>query len=140
MTPIAGPRAAVKPNDAERSSKLAGLVPASSYVASLRAELIGTDRATALGVEAHGPSPIFTLCRALVEAGHDPATPLHAYRGDVPALRVRSIGEAACLEVNGEGTGFRPTTKPGRASLVHQNEEAAASIGCGAPLTSELRS
>jgi hypothetical protein len=92
---------------------------------SLRAELIGTDHAAALGIEAHGPSPVLALCRALVEAGHDPATPLLAYRNNTLALRVRSIGEAAHLEVNGDGTGFRPAAKPGRASPVRQNGRAA---------------
>ena len=107
----------------------------SSAIAAVRAELVGTNRATALGVEAHSPAPVLALCRALVEAGHDPATPLHAYRNNTLALKVRSIGEAACLEVNGEGTGFRPTTKPGRASPTCQNLEAASGplvtrLGC----------
>jgi hypothetical protein len=52
-------------------------------ISAVRAELIGANRATALGVEAHGPSPVLALCRGLLEAGHDPATPLHAYRGDI---------------------------------------------------------
>ena len=38
----------------------------------------------------------------VVEAGHDPATPLEAYRGDTLCLRVNSIGRAARLEANGE--------------------------------------
>jgi hypothetical protein len=96
-----------------------------------KAELIGADCAAALGIEAHGSSPVFALCRALIEAGHDPATPLHAYRDKTLALRVRSIGEAAGLEVNGDGTGFRPATKPGRASLVSQNEGARTSPPTG---------
>jgi hypothetical protein len=58
-------------------------------------------------------SPVLALCRKLFERGHDPARPLHAYRGDTLALRVRSIGEAARLEVNGGGTGFRPATRSG---------------------------
>ncbi|MFY9839327.1 MAG: hypothetical protein WAK55_23200 [Xanthobacteraceae bacterium] len=48
------------------------------------------------------------MCRKLVEAGHDPATPLEAWRGKTLCLLVRSIGEAARLEVSGEGVGFRP--------------------------------
>ena len=97
-----------------------------SAISAVRAELIGANCAIAPGIKAHSPSPVLALCRALVEAGHNPATPLHIYRGDTLALKVRSIGEAARLEVNGEGTGFRPAPKPGRASLVRQNEEAAA--------------
>jgi hypothetical protein len=103
-------------------------------IAPVAAELIGSNCAIALGIKAHSPSPVLALCRDLVEAGHDPATPLHVYRGNTLALKIRSIGVAARLEVNGEGTGFRPAAKPGRASLVRQNEEAAASVGCGAPL------
>jgi hypothetical protein len=34
-----------------------------------------------------------------LEAGHDPATPLEAYRGSTLCLRVRSIGEGAALTV-----------------------------------------
>jgi hypothetical protein len=55
-----------------------------------------TDRGTALGVEAGG---VCDLCRKLIAAGVDPATPLHAYRGIVLCLRIRTIGEAAKLTV-----------------------------------------
>jgi hypothetical protein len=68
-------------------------------ISAVRAELIGTNRATALGIKAHNPSPVVALCRTLVEAGHDPATPLLAYRGNTLALKVRSIGEGAKLTV-----------------------------------------
>jgi hypothetical protein len=72
------------------------------------AKLVGSDTATALGISVKSSSPILLLCRRLVDAGHDPATPLHAYRDDTLALTVRSIGEAAALEINAYGTGFRP--------------------------------
>jgi hypothetical protein len=77
-----------------------------SAIAAVRAELIGSNCAVALGIEAHGSSPVLELCRILVEAGHDPATPLEAYRGDTLALLIRSIGEAARLEVSQHGVGF----------------------------------
>jgi hypothetical protein len=48
-------------------------------------------------------SPVLALCRKLVEAGYPSSADLEAYRGDVLALRVRSIGEAARLEVTGSG-------------------------------------
>lgn len=54
---------------------------------------------TALGITARGAAPVLALCRLLVEAGHDPSAPLHAYRSDMLALRVRSIGEGAGLTV-----------------------------------------
>src|SRR5262249_62240646 len=91
----------------------------------IRAALSG-DTCTALGITAQSPSPVLMLCRQLVEAGHDPATPLDAYRGETLALHVRSIGEAAGLEVNGEGTGFRPRSQPGRQPPVRQKNRRAA--------------
>jgi hypothetical protein len=63
---------------------------------AIHGELIGDDRAVALGIQAQSSAPVLALCRALVAAGHDPASP----------LRVRSIGEAADLQVNSKGTGF----------------------------------
>jgi hypothetical protein len=89
----------------------------------IRAELIGSDICTALGITSRSSTPVLALCRALVEAGHHPATPLEAYRGDVLCLRVRAIGEGAALAINDEGTGFRPYGKPVAASPMRQNEE-----------------
>jgi hypothetical protein len=66
-----------------------------------RADLIGANICTALGLAINSSSPVLALCRALIEAGHDPATPLEAYRGETLCLSVRSIGEAANIEVNG---------------------------------------
>jgi hypothetical protein len=43
---------------------------------------------------------VCALCRKLVEAGHDPSLPMVVKRGDIVALRVRSIGEAAKLTVS----------------------------------------
>jgi hypothetical protein len=69
-----------------------------------------------LGISVCDAAPILGLCRALVAAGHDPQLPLHAYRGDVLALRVRSIGEGAQLAVAGDGVGFRRRKEPAAAS------------------------
>jgi hypothetical protein len=74
--------------------------------AVIRGELVGDDYATAGGIAVRSPSPILTLCRALIVAGQDPGTELALWRGGTLALRVRSIGEAAGLEVSGRGTGF----------------------------------
>ena len=73
----------------------------------IRAELIGSDVARACGIVAHNGAPILELCRLLVVAGHDPDQPLEAWRGDTLALTVRSIGQAAALEVDGRGSGFK---------------------------------
>jgi hypothetical protein len=66
---------------------------------SIRAEIIGATEARAMGLAARGHAPLFALCRLLIERGHDPARPLHAYRGDVLCLRVRSLGAGAGLTV-----------------------------------------
>jgi len=60
----------------------------------IRAEL-SDDTCSALGITAKADAPVLALCRKLVDAGHDPATPLEVYRGDTLALRVKSIGLGA---------------------------------------------
>jgi hypothetical protein len=77
-----------------------------AYEQTIRAELAWSDTATALGIVAHNSSPLIALCRKLVEAGHDPATPLEAWRASTFCVRVRSIGETAELAVNSKGTSF----------------------------------
>ena len=72
----------------------------------IHAELRGSDTCTALGVSAVSATPILVLCRKLIQAGYDPATPLEAWRDDVLCLTVRSIGEAAGLEINSHGSSF----------------------------------
>ena len=75
---------------------------------AIRAELSSDTYATALGLNIQSPSPVLTLCRQLIESGtYGSSIPLDAYRGTTLCLRVRSIGEAAELEANSEGTGFR---------------------------------
>jgi hypothetical protein len=91
----------------------------------IRADLIGSDICTALGLTARNHSRVLALCRALVEFGHDPNIPLEAYRGDVLCLRIRSIDEGVALEVNGHGTGFRHIHEGGRASPMRQNDGGA---------------
>jgi hypothetical protein len=73
----------------------------------IRATLLGSNRCEALGFTGRGHSPVFALCRALVAAGHDPRRPLHAYRGDVLALSISSIGEGAQLTVREDRCGPR---------------------------------
>jgi hypothetical protein len=76
-----------------------------SVQTAIRAELIDSDRCSALGLTARGTTPAFALCRLLIEAGHDPATPLEAWRGTTLCLRVRSIGEGAHLTVEDDRRG-----------------------------------
>ena len=82
----------------------------------IRAALIGSDCCEAEGITVRAAAPVLALCRKLVTAGHDPERPLHAYRGNVLALRVCSIGEGAQLAIGGGGVGFRRRKGPVAAS------------------------
>jgi hypothetical protein len=92
---------------------------------AIRAVIIGSNQAEANGITARGHAPVLALCRALIEAGHDPNTPLEAYRGSTLCLRVRSIGEGARLTVEDDENGrprfvrHRPRNR-GAASYVAQ--------------------
>jgi hypothetical protein len=81
-------------------------------LSAIRVEIAWCDHATALGIVARGSSPVLTLCRKLVEAGHDPATPLEAWRGGTVTgtlcLWVRSIGAGARLTVEDRPRGGKP--------------------------------
>ena len=70
------------------------------------AELTGSDTCTVCGITVRSSIPVLVMCRKLIAAGHNPATPLEAYRRGILCLRVRSIGEAAALEINARGNGF----------------------------------
>jgi len=85
----------------------------------IRATLIGSDHCEVDGIVARGHAPVLGLCRALLAAGYDPRRPLHAYRGDTVALKIRSIREGARLTVedNRRGTpSFRRWRNPGERS------------------------
>jgi hypothetical protein len=104
----------------------------------IRAELEGNSIARGEGVMVTGHAPVLKLCRELLKAGFDPNTPLEAYRAGTLSLRVRSIGEAAKLEVNGDGTGFRQRSQPGTASCVRLNDDGLfdpATDLAGAPVS-----
>jgi len=108
---------------------------------SLRAGLIGSNTCTAAGITAHGNAPVLVLCRRLLAAGLDPDQAMEVYRGATLALRVRSIGEAAELEINSKGTAFvarravrtaRTARFPEPALADHWTDWPAATDG-GAP-------
>lgn len=97
----------------------------------VRAELSGWDSASALGITVRGSTPVLALCRKLVETGCPPETPLAVYRGGTLCLTVRSIGEAACLEVRPSSTGTpgfyrRCAMRPG--SLVRGKSGGVAGL------------
>jgi hypothetical protein len=85
---------------------------------ALRAELTGSNIATAAGITVKADSPVLGLCRKLIAAGYDPRAPLNVYRGKTLALRVLGIGEAAGLRVTADRTG--------RPIFVRQESIAAA--------------
>lgn len=60
-------------------------------------EVVATRRSDAI---------VCSLCRRLLEAGHDPVTALEVYRADTLALWIRSLGEAARLTVREDGVRF----------------------------------
>jgi hypothetical protein len=66
----------------------------------IRAEITGFDRCEAEGHTVRASAPVLAMCRKLVEAGFDPALPLHAYRADVLCLKVSSIGYGAKYTVD----------------------------------------
>jgi hypothetical protein len=82
--------------------------------APLCAELIGNDTCSASGMTAKGHAPALALCRQLLAQGVDPDAALTVFRNGTLALRVRSIGEAANLEINSKGTGFVRIAPPAR--------------------------
>jgi hypothetical protein len=61
----------------------------------VRAEIDKSKLCDAAGYTMTGYSPVLAMCRKLLEAGFDPATPLHAYGGNVLCLTVSSIGWGA---------------------------------------------
>ena len=75
-------------------------------VVTIRAALTGSDACTACGITTHANAPVLALCRSLIEAGHDPACRLEAWRGSVLCLTVSSIGESAGLRVREDRAEF----------------------------------
>jgi hypothetical protein len=132
--PLARKRTGRRPRfccDACRKTAFRALAPASRYDGQgptrngvIRAELIGCDTATALGRTVTAYAPVLELCRALVAAGHDPAAPLHAYRGPTLCLIVRTISEAAGLEINSKGTRLIRRRAVRTASPMQQTRRA----------------
>jgi hypothetical protein len=95
----------------------------------IHAELIGSDTCTCAGLTAHGNAPVLVLCRRLLEAGHDPAARLEAWRGGALCLIVRSIGEGARLDVDDSGTPrFRRYRSPAEKGLVAAGHSAAGAF------------
>lgn len=48
--------------------------------ACVNATLVGSDHCSALGITGRGSAPVLSLCRKLIDAGHDPRMPLRVWR------------------------------------------------------------
>jgi hypothetical protein len=93
-----------------------------------------TIRATISGEHytAHGVTgSLRRLCRAMIDAGHDAATPLHAYRGNMLCLKVRSIGEGARLVPASNSVGFRYVQDVDTARYSAFQRSGVSDIGSG---------
>jgi len=73
----------------------------SDVTMTIRAQLSSDTIAVSVGIEIKSPSPVLALCRRLLDEGCASSASLQAFRGDTLCLTVRSIGEAAELEVVG---------------------------------------
>jgi hypothetical protein len=95
--------------------------------AALRADLVGIGLIIIGDLSACSATPILAACGQLVELGIDPRTPLHCCRGGQLAVIVRGIGEAARLEINGNGGGIGFVRRRGAmvaASPVRNSEKS----------------
>jgi hypothetical protein len=102
---------------------------------TIEAKLTGDAICTAEGHTVKAGTPVIVLCRALVEAGYDPASRMEVWRGDTLALKVRRIGEAARLCIAGKGNGFavdktalRGAYKPAGAFCVQKRNPGGTLI------------
>jgi hypothetical protein len=104
-----------------RTSSIANPSSKPPQAVSIRAELIGSDCCSALGITACCSAPVLALCRKLVEAGNNSETPLEVWRRNTLVLTIRSIGEGAKIEASPRGVGFvhRPDVRG--SSYVAQN-------------------
>jgi hypothetical protein len=103
----------------------------------IRAELHCRDTAAALGITATGNTPVLRLCRVLVDAGRDPATPLEAldcrwWRPDRPRMPVALVEHLdggclhyrlapACLRRRPPQGGSEEGTKPAGVNALHRS-------------------
>ena len=102
----------------------ASKLKSSSLQSNIRAELAGASTCSALSVTIESSAPVISLCRRLIEAGHDPATAMQVFRGDVLALIVRSIGEGAGLRIGSHAVGFARDPECGASPSIAANDPA----------------
>ena len=96
----------------------------------IRAELDKSDTCHSEGHTVRAYAPVLAMCRKLLEAGYDPARPLHAYRDGILCLKVSSIGWGATKAVEDSICGTpvlrrRRGQTMGTAVPIDLNSEAA---------------
>jgi hypothetical protein len=117
---LSPPATLTREREGKNKRKASGLQEALTQI-PINATLTGSDCCEALEITARGHAPVLALCRALLAAGHDARRPLHAYRGDVLAPVVSSIGAGAKLRVATHGVGFEPVAGCTGGPPVRQN-------------------
>jgi hypothetical protein len=95
------------------------------------AEIDGDDRCVVEGIAVVAAAPVLVICRKLIEAGRDPARPLHAYREGILCLVVRSLGEGAALTV-AEGDRGIPRFRRWKPFRLREGSPSNAPPGEGA--------
>ena len=93
-------------------------LPKDPSQAPISATLIGSDRCTAEGFSVRAYAPVLALCRALIEAGHDPGRALHAHRGDKLALIVLPSARSRRIQSRMTGMGDHGSVDGGIAEGV----------------------
>jgi hypothetical protein len=97
-------------------------------VRTLRGDLIGCDLIVVDRLSVCSDTPILDACRKLVELGVNPRIDLHCFRNGRLAVTVRSIGEGARLEINGNGIGFTVRRRVVTASPVRNPKQSGNAL------------
>lgn len=93
---------------------------------AIRAELARDSDYTCNGIAAR---TVAGLAAKLIEIGHDPGSRLDIFRGETLSLKVRSIGEAAALDVH--DCNFSRRRQPPRASPIAPMASGAVGVPAG---------
>jgi hypothetical protein len=106
----------------------------------LHAELAWSDTCICAGITVRTYAPVLAMCRQLLAAGLDPDQAMEVWRAGTLALRVRSIGEAAELEIGDDPPRFRRRAKPVAATHIAQNRLPLAEAARPAKIAGANRS
>jgi hypothetical protein len=108
-----------------------------ALAAPIRATLIGCDRCEAEGHTVRAYAPVPAMCRELVAAVYDPATPLEAYRSEAAGRSdARHWGSMLCLKVRAIGEGAQYTVKDHNRGTprLQRYQKPALGVATAAPI------